>query len=111
MLALARCGHHAGAATIAEELVRIPPKDEAIYVRAACGFALAVGAARAAGGGAAAPIQHYNKRALDCLRAAKNRGFEDVLGLETDTDLEPIRKDPAFQTLLGEFRQRGEKRP
>ena len=41
MLALARCGDHAGAATIAEALVKIPPKDEAIYVQAACGFALA----------------------------------------------------------------------
>ncbi len=109
MLALARCGDHAGAAAIAEELVKVPPKDEAIYVQAACGFALACGAARAAGGDDAALVQHYTERALECLRDAKNRGFEDVVGLETDTDLEPIRKDPAFQTLLGEFRQAVEK--
>ena len=43
--------------------------------------------------------------------AAKDRGFEDVVGLQADTDLEPIRKEPGFQTLLGEFRRRGEKRP
>ncbi len=111
MLALARCGDHAGAATIAEALVAIPPKDEAIYFQAACGFALACGAARTTGGGDAALGQHYIERAIKCLRAAKDRGFEDVVGLETDTDLEPIRKEPAFQTLLGEFRKRGEKRP
>jgi eukaryotic-like serine/threonine-protein kinase len=111
MLALARCGDHAGAATIAELLVEKPPKDEAIYIQAACGFALAYGAARTAGGSDAALVQHYSERALECLRAAKNRGWEDVVGLETDTDLEPIRNDPAFQALLREFRQRGEKRP
>jgi tetratricopeptide (TPR) repeat protein len=111
MLALARCGDHAGAATIAEELVKVPPKDEAIYVQAACGFALACGAARPAGTGNVDLVQHYVKRALECLRSAKDRGWVDVQGLETDTDLEPIRKDPAFQALLGELRQRGGKRP
>ena len=45
MLALARCGDHAEAAKIAEALVATPPKDEAIYVQAACGYALASGAA------------------------------------------------------------------
>ncbi len=105
MLALARCGDHAGAATIAEALVAKPPKDEAIYVQAACGFALAFGAARTAGSSDAALVQRYIDRALECLRAAKDRGWADVVGLETDTDLEPIRKDPAFQTLLSEFRQ------
>ena len=111
MLALARCGDHAGAAAIAEELVKVPPKDGAIYVQAACGFALAAGAARAPGGGNADLVQHYVDRALKCLRDAKDRGWEDVQGLETDTDLEPIRKEPAFQTLLGEFRQPVGKRP
>jgi len=33
------------------------------------------------------------------------------VSLKNDTDLEPIRNDPAFQGLLGEFRRRGEKRP
>ena len=105
MLALARCGDHAGAATIAEKLVATPPKDEAIYVQAACGFALACGVARAAGVSDAALVQNYVKRALECLRAAKNSGWADVVGLETDTDLEPIRNEPAFKTFLDELRQ------
>ena len=66
MLALARCGDHTGAAAIAEELVKVPPKDEAIYVQAADGFALASGVARAVGGKDADLVQHYIKRALEC---------------------------------------------
>ena len=42
---MARCGDHAGAAKIAESLVIVPPTDEAIYIQAACGYALAAGAA------------------------------------------------------------------
>jgi len=97
MLALARCGDHAGAARIALALVAKPPKDERIYVQAACGDAVLV--------------QRYTTAALDCLRKAKERGWADVVSLTTDTDLEPIRNDPAFQGLLGEFRRPGEKRP
>jgi tetratricopeptide (TPR) repeat protein len=105
MLALARCGEHVEAAQIAEQLVKTPPKDEAIYVQAASGFAVASAAARAAGGSDAALVPHYIDRAVECLRAAKDRGWADVVGLQTDTDLEPIRKEPALQTLLDEFRQ------
>ncbi len=107
MLALARCGDHAEAARIAEALVATPPKDEALYVQSACGYALAAGAA----GGDADLVKRYTAAALDCLRKAKERGWADVVGLKTDTDLEPIRKDPAFQALVAEFQQPGEKRP
>ncbi len=107
MLALARCGDHAQAAKIAEALVAIPPKDENLYVVAACGYALAAGAA----GGEAALVARYKGAALDCLRKAKERGWADVASLRIDTDLEPIRNDPAFQDLLGEFLRPGEKRP
>jgi len=67
MLAQARCGDHAGAARIALALVAKPPKDERIYVQAACGYALAAGAA----GGDAVLVQRYTTAALDCLRKAK----------------------------------------
>ncbi len=106
MLALARCGDHAEAARIAFALVATPPKDERIYVQSACGYALAAGAA----GGDAALLSRYKSAALNCLRKAKERGWADVASLEKDTDLEPIRNDPAFQALLGEFQRPGEKR-
>jgi tetratricopeptide (TPR) repeat protein len=107
MLALARCGDHAQAAKIAAALVATPPKDESLYVQSACGYALAAGAA----GGDAALVASYTAAAVDCLRKAKERGWTDVARFKTDTDLEPIRNDPAFQALLGEFRRPGEKRP
>ena len=107
MLALARCGDHAQAAKIADALVATPPKDESLYVQSACGYALAAGAA----GGDAALVTSYTAAALGCLRKAKERGWNDVARFKTDTDLEPIRNDPAFQALLGEFQRPGEKRP
>ena len=101
MLALARCGDHAQAAKIAGELVATPPKDEGLYVQSACGYALAAGAAA----GDAALVKSYTAAALDCLRKAKERGWADVARFKTDTDLEPIRSDPAFQTFVRDFRQ------
>ena len=58
-----------------------------------------------------ASFKHYTDRALDCLRTAKDRGWADVVSLEDDTDLEPIRNDPAFKELLDEFQRSREKRP
>jgi len=109
MVALARCGEHAGAARIARALVEIPPKDENLYFQAACGYALAASAARA--GGDSALARRYTVSALDCLREGKRRGWADVASLETDPDLEPIRTDPAFRALLAEFRRPAAKRP
>jgi serine/threonine-protein kinase len=104
IVALARCGQHAEAAKLAEALVASPTakdKNENLYFQAACGFALAAGAA----GADAALVRHYTEEALDCLRKGKDRGWTDVVSLETDPDLEPIRKDPEFQALLGEFKR------
>ncbi len=116
MVALARCGQHAPAAAIARDLVTRPPDNEMVYFEAACGFALSAGAVRdqasptPASAGvprlAAADmalIRDYTDRAIDCLRKAKAGGFADVVGLETDPDLEPIRDEPAFRALLAEF--------
>ena len=72
-----------------------PPKDEGLYVQAACGYALAAGAA----GSDARLVRRYTDKAIDCLREAKKRGWADVVSLETDTDLEPIRNDPAFNRV------------
>jgi eukaryotic-like serine/threonine-protein kinase len=106
MLAMARCGDPVGAVKIAEALVENPPKDEALYVQSACGFALA-----AADGGDADRIRHYRKRAIACLREAMKRGWSDFESLEKDTDLESIRNDLEFKALLEEFRKPGGKRP
>ena len=61
----------------------------------------------------AALVKRYTATALDCLRKAKERGWADVVSLKTDTDLEPIRNDPAFKALLDELRRtvKSETRP
>ncbi len=99
MLARARCGQHARAVAITAKLVATDPKDEQIYVQAACGYALAAGAA----GSDAALARRYTDSAVDCLRTAKARGWTDVVTLETDPDLEPIRDDPAVRAVLAAF--------
>jgi hypothetical protein len=107
IVALARCGEHAEAAQRAAALVATPPKNELLYFHAACGFALAAGAARSD----PALVRRYTDQALDCLKKGKQRGWADVVSLEIDPDLEPIRNDPAFRALLAEFKQPEAKRP
>ncbi len=123
MVALARCGKYARASAIASELVASPPNDAQIYFQAACGYALSAAAAREEGEQAirSAPglirpriaaaldgllARAYAARAVECLRLGKARGWADVVSLEIDPDLEPIRHDPSFQALLAEFRAR-----
>jgi eukaryotic-like serine/threonine-protein kinase len=107
MVALARCGEHAEAARIAKALVATPPRDEHLYFQAACGYALAAGAV----GNDEVLTKHYTAAAVDCLRMGWERGWTDLVSLETDPDLAPIRDDPAFQKLLGPLRQPREKTP
>ena len=95
MLALARCGEHAEAVKIADELIAKPPTNEQIYFQTACGYALAA----AAVGSDAKLAARYTASAVECLRKDKEKGWTDVVTLETDPDLEPIRSDRAFQAL------------
>lgn len=47
------------------------------------------------------------KDAIEALQNAVEKGFKDVLALETDPDLEPIRKEPAFQGLVEKLKKEG----
>ena len=115
MVALARCGEHARAAAIARELAAGQAQNETILFQAACGFALAAGAlrdqSRPTAPADAALIRNYTDRAVECIRKAKARGFADVVGLETDPDLEPIRDEPGFRALIAEFPQPAAQKP
>ncbi len=106
MVVLARCGEHAEAARMAGSLIAIPPRNEQFYFQAACGYALAAGACNDS-----ALARLYTGEAVTSLRKGKERGWADVVSLQTDPDLEPIRTDPAFRALVAEFRKPGEKRP
>ena len=107
MLALARCGDHAEAAKIAQALVATPPQNEYIYVQSACGYALAADAA----GRDDQLKRRYTQAAIECLRKAQERGWAEVQTLENDTDLEPIRNEPAFQAMVADMRRKPAKRP
>ncbi len=109
MLALARTGDHARASEIAEGVIKGPPMDARIYFHAACGFALSAGAAASTPATAESTrlARHYTDRALDALRLALKHGWRSAEEVATDPDLDPIRADPGFVSLLEEFRKAG----
>ena len=82
------------------------PLNEQVYFQSACGYALAAGAAASD----ATLVRRYTDAAVACLKKGKDRGWADVVTLEIDPDLAPIRKDPAFLALLGQFRQPAQKK-
>ena len=109
MLALARTGDHARASAIAEGMIKEPPLDARIYFHSACGFALSAGAAASMPATAESTqlARHYTDRALDALRLALKHGWRSAEEVATDPDLDPIRADPGFVSLLEEFRKAG----
>ena len=98
MLALARCGDHDEAATIARELIARDPRNAQLSVEAACGLALSAGAAAEAADADLA--RSYADEAVAALRDAIGRGWRDYDRLKVDPDLDPIRDAPAFVALL-----------
>jgi serine/threonine-protein kinase len=109
MLALARCGRHGEAAVIARKLRERAAEDPGMLFYAACGFALCAGALdgpAADGDTPDAPEarRRYRDQAIEALERAIGHGYRDAVALETDPDLAPIRRDPAFTTLLGRLR-------
>ena len=100
MVAQARCGTHAQASAIASDLMARSPDNAKICFQSAWGFALSAGALR----DQAPPISpDAGVSRLGPDHEAMTRDYADVVGLETDPDLEPIRDEPAFRTLLAEF--------
>jgi serine/threonine-protein kinase len=109
MLAVARSGDHKRASEIAESLIKVPPLDARIYFHSACGFALCAGATASSPptDQSSRQIRHYTDRALDALRLAFKHGWRSAEEVGTDPDLDPIRDDPGFKTVLEQFRKAG----
>jgi serine/threonine-protein kinase len=109
MLALARTGDHKRASEIAEGMIQGLPLDARICFHSACGFALSAGAADSLPPSAesARLVRHYKDRALDALRLARKHGWKSAEQVATDPDLDPIRTEPGFVSLLDEFRKAG----
>ncbi|MBX3412290.1 MAG: hypothetical protein KF708_06190 [Pirellulales bacterium] len=84
---LTRKGLHDDALRVDRHLARLLPDDCIVRYNLACSLAL-VG---------------ETVEAIDELRAAFERGYNDLGHLEIDSDLDGLRELPEFQLLLDEF--------
>ncbi len=111
MLAQARCGQHQQAAEIADRLGQEAAENAGTLFYVACGYALSAGAIAGQADDASLSDElrmlreKYTKQATDTLEAAVTLGYRDAVSLETDPDLEPVRRSPAFQRLLVELKK------
>jgi tetratricopeptide (TPR) repeat protein len=79
-------GHYNRGLKVDQQLVRIFPRDPVARYNLACSYALL----------------HHNGPALEALRKAIELGYSDLEHLEQDSDLDGLRKDPAYRRLLKE---------
>jgi serine/threonine-protein kinase len=101
MLVQARLGEHEAATKAAAQVCAYAPRHPGKLFSAACGYALCVPAARAAKSGDAGALQReYAGKALTTLRQAIACGFKDRRALETTPDLQAIRDEDAYKSLL-----------
>lgn len=109
MIAQGRCGLHREAASMAGQLRQRFPNDPSKLVLSACGYALS--AFGVVGNKAEDALnaeerrlrKDYCARAVEALRQAKKCGYNDVKNLRIEPDLDPVRSDKDFQTLMREF--------
>ncbi len=105
MLYMARCGKHTEAAKLAEDVSFEEPQDENL-LEAACGFALCISAVAHL-----KPVnklsdeerslqEQYIKQAMDKLERAVDKGYKDLVRLERDPDLDPLRSTSEFTGFL-----------
>jgi tetratricopeptide (TPR) repeat protein len=84
---LSRKGLHSLALAIDRRLAELLPTDYVIRYNLACSLAM---------GG-------YRREAIVALRAALENGYDDFEFLESDSDLDALRDDPAYRALLREY--------
>jgi tRNA A-37 threonylcarbamoyl transferase component Bud32/tetratricopeptide (TPR) repeat protein len=112
MVTRARCGQHAAAAGMAGNLHRQAGKNVRLLFQALCAFALcsdAVAPGKSPGEISDADRKlraEYRARALGVLRDMVAAGYRDRRELEIDPDLDPIRDEPGFQSVLEELRKK-----
>jgi serine/threonine-protein kinase len=103
LVVLARVGKHQRAAQLAEELRSGHEKNADFLIHAArcyAQYALAVPSnltLRA----------RYQELALAALQSALQNGYKDIIVLEADPDLDPLRDTSAFKKMINEFKGKG----
>jgi serine/threonine-protein kinase len=100
LLALARCGQVQEAATGAEQLRQQAAQNQQLLYFVACVYALCSAAAQNPDEG-----QVYQGAALRTLRQALALGWKDLIGLETNPDLDAIRQHPDYAALVAELQR------
>jgi len=103
MTTLARCGNHLEAAKIAEEIAALP-EDGGSQVDVACCFSQCAAVVEYLQTSLSAEDRklhaEYVVRAMKALKLAVQQGYRNVIYLETEPDLDPIRKNAEFKVLL-----------
>jgi Flp pilus assembly protein TadD len=84
---LARKGEYVRALELDRRLVSLRPNDGVARYNLACSLALG----------------EYRGEAIDQLRQAMEKGYNDFEYLVHDTDLKNLRSEPAYHELLREF--------
>ncbi len=95
---LARLKRHAEATAEANAFARSKDASAAILYDVARVYALSVVAA-----GVDPPTDQYAARAVELLRRAIERGYQNVARLKRDPDLDALRPRADFQKLLSEL--------
>jgi tetratricopeptide (TPR) repeat protein len=104
MVALARSGEHAEAASIADEVVKRAGNEPQFLFQASCAYSMCKAAAEALAQSkpteAAELAKGYGDKAIATLRAAVDNGWRDAMTLYVDPDLDKAREDPRFHEIV-----------
>jgi len=106
MVTLARCGHVDRAVQEAEKIRKSLSKDNGALYGIACCYALCVSAtgrgkdAQALSADERGRRQRYAQQAIAALQQAVEHGFKDLIGLETDPDLDSIRVEAGYKSVV-----------
>jgi tetratricopeptide (TPR) repeat protein len=112
MLARARCGQYAKAREAAQDLQKRAPRNPAILYTVACAYALCIPSTSNShyqGTTTSPPETAQNdcaEKAIDALRQAIARGYQDARSLETSPDLAPLRNADPFRQLVAQLSKR-----
>jgi hypothetical protein len=105
MLALARCHKVDEAARLAETFAKKGGRGKMQLYDSACGLALCAWSAKDSGSQQA--YQQHAQRAVEMLKAAIAKGYDNVAELKRNPELDALRDLPEFAALLRQVEAAG----
>ena len=102
MLVVARLGEHAQAAELAERVAGEGEVDQEMLIEISRTYAQCADAVEDA-----ELRQKYQSQALAALSKAIGQGYKDVVFLQTEADLDPLREHEPFVKLLDGLKNTG----